>query len=61
MDDMSELQIYEISREDVRKLGRSTREEAFMQTVMELLQGLDDTWAKVILLDPSKLAMCASA
>jgi hypothetical protein len=61
MDHMSELQIYEISREDVRKLGRSTREEAFMQTVMELLQGLDDTRAKVILLDPSKLAMCASA
>jgi hypothetical protein len=50
------LQIYEISREDFEKLGRSTQEEAFIQTVIELLHGLDDTRAKVIRLDPDKLA-----
>jgi hypothetical protein len=57
MDDMSGLQIYEISRDDFEKLGRSTQEEEFIQMVMELLQGLDATRAKVILLDPHKLAM----
>jgi hypothetical protein len=57
MDEKSELQIYEISRDDFEKLGRSTQEEEFIQTVMELLQGLDETRAKVILLDPDKLAM----
>jgi hypothetical protein len=57
MDETSELQIYEISRDDFEKLGRSTREEEFIQTVMELLQGLDKTRAKVIHLDPNKLAM----
>ena len=57
MDDMGELQIYEISRDDFEKLGRSTREEEFIQTVMELLQALDATRAKVILLDQPKLAM----
>jgi hypothetical protein len=56
MDQKSELQIYEISREDFEKLGRSTEEEAFIQTVIELLQNLDDTRAKVIHLDPDKLA-----
>jgi hypothetical protein len=54
---MSGLQIYEISRDDFEKLGRSTQEEEFIQMVMELLQGLDATRAKVILLDPHKLAM----
>jgi hypothetical protein len=47
MDDMSDLQIYEISREDFEKVGRSTQEE-FIRTVMELLQGHDATRAKVI-------------
>jgi hypothetical protein len=56
MGEKSTLQIYEISREDFEKLGRSTGEEAFIQTVLELLQGLDDTRAKVIRLDPDKLA-----
>jgi hypothetical protein len=56
MDQKSDLQIYEISREDFEKLGRSTGEEAFIQTVLELLQGLDDTRAKVIRLEPDKLA-----
>ena len=42
MDEKSALQIYEISRDDFEKLGRSTQEEAFIQTVIELLQGLDD-------------------
>jgi hypothetical protein len=56
MDEMSDLQIYEISRADFEKLGRSTREEDFIRTVMELLQGLDETRAKVILLDPDKVA-----
>jgi hypothetical protein len=56
MDEKSELQIYDISREDFEKLGRSTGEEEFIRTVIELLQGLDDTRAKVIRLDPDKLA-----
>jgi hypothetical protein len=56
MDEKSELQIYEISRDDFEKLGRSTGEEEFIQTVIELLQGLDETRAKVIHLDPDKLA-----
>jgi hypothetical protein len=55
MAEQRELQIYEISREDFEKLGRSTEEEAFIQTVIELLQGLDETRAKVIRLDPDKL------
>jgi hypothetical protein len=57
MDETGELQIYEISRADFEKLGRSTQEEEFIQTVMELLQGLDATRAKVILLDPHKVAL----
>jgi hypothetical protein len=57
MDETSEWQMDEISQEDVEKLGRSTREEEFMQTVMELLQGLDATKAKVIHLDATNLAM----
>jgi hypothetical protein len=56
MDQKSELQIYEIPREDFEKLGRSTQEEAFIQTVIELLQSLDDTRAKVIHLDSDKVA-----
>ena len=56
MDEKSELQIYEISREDFEKIGRSTQEEEFIQTVIELLQGLDATRAKVIHLDPDKVA-----
>ncbi len=56
MAEKSDLQIYEISREDFEKLGRSTEEEVFIQTVIELLHGLDDTRAKVIRLDPDKLA-----
>ncbi len=56
MVEKSDLQIYEISREDFEKLGRSTEEEVFIQTVIELLHGLDDTRAKVIRLDPDKLA-----
>ncbi len=57
MDDTSEWQLYEISREDFETLERSTREEEFIQTVMELLQGLDATRAKVIHLEPPNLAM----
>ena len=57
MDETRELQIYEISRDDFEKIGRSTGEEEFIQTVMELLQGLDATRAKVIHLDPDKVAM----
>jgi hypothetical protein len=53
----SDLQIYEMSRADFEKLGRSVQEEAFIQTVMELLQDLDVTRAKVILLAPHHLAM----
>jgi len=56
MAEQRELQIYEISREDFEKLGRSTEEDVFIQTVIELLQGLDETRAKVIRLDPDKLA-----
>jgi hypothetical protein len=56
MAEKNELQIYEISREDFEKLGRSTQEEAFIQTVIELLQTLDPTRAKVIHLEPDKLA-----
>jgi hypothetical protein len=56
MDEKSELQIYEISREDFEKLGRSTGEEEFIRTVIELLHGLDDSRAKVIRLDPDKVA-----
>jgi hypothetical protein len=56
MAEQRELQIYEISREDFEKLGRSTEEDVFIQTVIELLQGLDETRAKVIRLDPGKLA-----
>src|SRR5918992_4851435 len=56
MAEKSELQIYEISREDFEKLGRSTQEEEFIRTVIELLHGLDDTRAKVIQLDPDKVA-----
>jgi hypothetical protein len=56
MAEKSELQIYEISREDFEKLGRSTQEEEFIRTVIELLHGLDDTRAKVIHLDPDKVA-----
>jgi hypothetical protein len=55
MDEKSELQIYEISREDFEKLGRSTQEEEVIRTVIELLHGLDDTRAKVIRLDPDKV------
>jgi hypothetical protein len=73
MDDTSAWQIYEISREDFEtierstregdfeKIGRSTREEEFVQTVMELLQELDATRAKVIHLDPDKLALYTRA
>jgi hypothetical protein len=69
MDDTSAWQMYEISREDFEtierstregnfeKSGRSTREEEFIQTVMELLQGLDATRAKVLHLDPDKVAL----
>jgi hypothetical protein len=57
MDETGELQIYAISRADFEKLGRSTQEEEFIQTVMELLQDLDATRAKVIHLEPNKLAM----
>jgi hypothetical protein len=56
MAEKSELQIYEISREDFDKLGRSTQEEEFIQTVIELLHSLDATRAKVIQLEPDKLA-----
>jgi hypothetical protein len=56
MNDICDLQIYEISREDFEKLGRSSGEEEFIRTVMELLQGLDETRAKVILLDPDRVA-----
>jgi hypothetical protein len=59
MDEKSALRIYEISREDFEKLGRSTQEEEFIQTVLELLQGLDETRAKLIHLDPDKVAMYA--
>jgi hypothetical protein len=55
MDEQSDLQIYEISREDFDKLGRSTEEEEVIRTVIELLHGLDDTRAKVIRLEPDKL------
>jgi hypothetical protein len=61
MDDVSDLQIYEISREDFDKLGRSTGEEEFIRTVMELMQGLDETRAKVILLDPDNVAQYTRA
>jgi hypothetical protein len=57
MDETGESQIYAISRADFEKLGRSTREEEAIRTVMELLQGLDATRAKVIHLDPNKLAL----
>lgn len=56
MAEKSDLQIYEISRDDFDKLGRSTQEEAFIQTVLEVLQGLDPTRAKVIHLGPDKVA-----
>jgi hypothetical protein len=61
MAEKSDLQIYEISRADFEKLGRSTEEEAFVQTVIELLQTLDATRAKVIHLEPDKLARYAHA
>jgi 3-dehydroquinate dehydratase len=61
MAEMSDLQIYEIPREDFEKLGRSTEEEEFIRIVMELLQGLDETRAKVILLDPNKVTMYTRA
>jgi 3-dehydroquinate dehydratase len=62
MVEMSDLQIYEIPREDFEKLGRSTEEEEeFIRMVMELLQGLDETRAKVILLDPNKVTMYTRA
>ena len=57
MDEKSALRIYEISREDFEKLGRSTQEEEFIQTVLELMQGLDETRAKLIHLDSDKVAM----
>jgi hypothetical protein len=57
MGERSELQIYEISRDDFEKLGRSTQKEEVIQTVLELLHGLDETRAKVIHLDPDKVAM----
>jgi hypothetical protein len=37
MAEKRDLQMYEISREDFEKLGRSTQEEAFIQMVIELL------------------------
>jgi hypothetical protein len=56
MDYVSAVQIYEISREDFEKLGRSTAEKEFIQTVIELLQTLDPARAKVLQLEPSKAA-----
>jgi hypothetical protein len=61
MDETRELQIYEISRDDFEKMGQSLEEEEVMQRVIALLHGLDDTRAKVIRLDPDRVAVYTRA
>jgi hypothetical protein len=56
MDETRELQIYEISRDDFEKMGQSLEEEEVMRRVIGVLHGLDDTRAKVIRLDPDRVA-----
>ena len=61
MDETRELQVYEISRDDFEKMGQGLGEEEVMQRVIALLHGLDDTRAKVIRLDPDKVAVYTRA
>lgn len=61
MDETRELQIYEISRDDFEKMGQSLGEQEVMQRVIAVLHGLDDTRAKVIRLDPDRVAVYTRA
>jgi hypothetical protein len=61
MHEPRELQIYEISHDDFEKMGQSLGEEEVMQRVVILLHGLDDIRAKMIHLDPDRLAVYTRA
>jgi hypothetical protein len=51
----------EMSRDDVEQRGQRLGEAAVMPRVITLLQGLDDTRAQVIRLDPDILVMYTRA